>query len=199
MKIHGISGFIQKNGAPIDNKDIYISHTPDNLTKNALEAGKTVLLLIKPDNVAGDVPQGFSSIFWNTAWTNRQAPHTLGILCDPSHPLFAEFPTDFHSNWQWWDINVHSKSMILSQLPHELTPIIQVIDDWNTNRKLGLLFEARIGKGKILVCSIDFNDNIKNRPVSKQLEYSLFNYINSPQFQPKTNISFDKLKSLIKS
>ena len=188
-----------KKRAPIDNKDIYISHTPDNLTKNALEAGKTVLLLIKPDNVAGDVPQGFSSIFWNTAWTNRQAPHTLGILCDPSHPLFAEFPTDFHSNWQWWDINVHSKSMILSQLPHELTPIIQVIDDWNTNRKLGLLFEARIGKGKILVCSIDFNDNIKNRPVSKQLEYSLFNYINSPQFQPKTNISFDKLKSLIKS
>ena len=32
---------------------------------------------------------GFSSIFWNTAWTHHQAPHTLGILCDPRGPAFA--------------------------------------------------------------------------------------------------------------
>ena len=32
----------------------------------------------------GKVELGFSSIFWNTAWTRRQAPHTLGILATRS-------------------------------------------------------------------------------------------------------------------
>jgi len=68
---------------------------------------------------------GFSSIFWNTAWTNNQAPHTLGILCDPKHSLFNEFPTEFHSNWHWWDPVTHSQAMILDKFPGDLHPLIQ--------------------------------------------------------------------------
>ena len=69
-----------------------------------------------PDPKLGKVALGFSSIFWNTAWTRRQPPHTLGILCDPKHPLFASFPTDNHSNWQWWYLVSRSGAMILDRL-----------------------------------------------------------------------------------
>ena len=31
-----------------------------------------------------------------------------------------------------------------------------MIDDWFTNRPLALLFEAKVGKGKLLVSGIDF-------------------------------------------
>ena len=83
-----------------------IVHRLDDQARAALEAGGRVLLLIPPGQARGDrrgkVGLGFSSIFWNTAWTNRQPPHTLGILCDPAHPALAGFPTESHSNWQWW-------------------------------------------------------------------------------------------------
>jgi dipeptidyl-peptidase-4 len=68
------------------------------------------------------VALGFSSIFWNTAWTRRQAPHTLGILCDPEHPAFGAFPTDSHSNWHWWYLVTRAGAMILDGLPKELEP-----------------------------------------------------------------------------
>jgi hypothetical protein len=99
----------------------------------ALKAGGKVLLLVPPKRVKNadkdPVTLGFSSIFWNTAWTQRQAPTTLGILCDPKHPALAEFPTDFHSNWQWWYLVTRAAPMILDDLPAGLRPTVQVIDD----------------------------------------------------------------------
>ena len=80
-----------------------------------LENGGTVLLSLGKGKVApemgGDVGVGFSSIFWNTAWTDGQKPHTLGILCNPKHLALAKFPTEYHSNWQWWDAMSHSNAI----------------------------------------------------------------------------------------
>jgi len=92
---------------------------------------------LKPEK-GGDIGIGFSSIFWNTAWTNNQKPHTLGILCDPEHPALAEFPTEYHSNWQWWDAMSHSYAILLEDFSVDLKPIVRVIDDWVSNRRLAL-------------------------------------------------------------
>ncbi|MCB0753765.1 MAG: beta-galactosidase, partial [Ignavibacteriae bacterium] len=71
------------------NSDILITETIDSKTIAALENGKNVLLSLGKgkvkDGKGGEVGVGFSSIFWNTAWTKGQKPHTLGILCDPKH------------------------------------------------------------------------------------------------------------------
>jgi hypothetical protein len=166
----------------------------------ALEQGGTVMLTIPPGRVRGDargdVALGFSSIFWNTAWTKRQAPHTLGILCDPKHPALAAFPTDYHSNWQWWYLIQGAGAMILDGLPRDLRPIVQVVDDWVTNRKLGLIFEARVGRGKVLVCSIDLASD--QNPVSRQMRASLFRYVASPQFVPRVSLAAEQVRSLSK-
>ena len=140
---------------------------------------------------------GFSSIFWNTAWTNNQPPHTLGILCDPEHPLFSDFPTEYHSNWQWWDPVSHSQAMILNDFPEKLKPLIQPIDTWFENRRLALAFEAKSNGGKIIVCSIDLKDISEDRPVSKQLLGSVLKYMNSDQFNPLTEIKIDQVRGLM--
>ena len=105
---------------------VTIADDLDDQALAALKAGGKVLLLIPPSRVKNDqlakVELGFSSIFWNTAWTHRQAPTTLGILCDPKHPALAEFPTDYHSNWQWWYLISQAKAMILDDLPKESAP-----------------------------------------------------------------------------
>jgi hypothetical protein len=137
----------------------------------------------------GDIPIGFSSIFWNTAWTRGQAPHSLGILCDPAHPALAEFPTEYHSNWQWSDAMRHAQAIILSELPGDIQPVVRVIDDWFTNRPLGLIFEVKIGRGKLLITGIDLLRNADNRPEARQLLYSLQKYMASDDFQPTVEVT----------
>jgi len=162
-----------------------------------------VLLFPAPGSVRGDrlgkIPPGFSSIFWNTAWTRRQAPHTLGVLCDPAHRALAEFPTESHSNWQWWDLVTKSQIMILNDLPPELRPIVQVIDDWFTARRLGLVFEARVGPGKLLVCSIDLDRDLDERPVARQMRRSLLAYMGGAGFDPRQEVSLEQLGSLFQT
>jgi len=163
----------------------------------ALDAGGKVLLLAPPERVKNvspdEVKLGFSSIFWNTAWTHRQAPTTLGILCDPKHPAHAEFPTDFHSNWQWWYLVTRAAPMILDDLPAGLQPTVQVIDDWFTARKLGLVFEARVGKGRLVVCSIGLDDT---NPVARQFRRSLLRYMAGDRFQPAQQLNLSTLEAL---
>ncbi len=130
----------------------------------------------------GSVPPGFSPIFWNTFWTQQQPPHTLGILCDPANPALAKFPTEFHSNWQWWELIHTSQIMILDNLPTNLRPMVQVIDDWFTNRRLGLVFEAKVYDGSLLVCGIDLRTGLDTRPVARQMRESLLAYMDSVAF-----------------
>jgi hypothetical protein len=180
--------------------NVLVTDKLDKKAEKVLKSGGSVLLLsygkIGKDKGA-QVAIGFSSIFWNTAWTNNQPPHTLGILCDPRHPVFSDFPTEYHSNWQWWDPVSHSQAMILDGLPVNLKPLIQPIDTWFENRRLALAFEAKTGGGKLMVCSVDLKDISEDRLVSKQLLGSVLKYMNSQKFNPVTEIRIDQVRELL--
>ena len=150
------------------------------------------------EDKGGEIGVGFSSIFWNTAWTDNQKPHTLGILCDPQHRALKHFPTEYHSNWQWWDAMTHSDVVILDNFSAMIKPIVRVIDDWVTNRSLGLIFESKIGKGKLLICGVDLTNRMNQRPEARQLLYSLSQYMESEDFDPDTTLSADEAKSIIR-
>lgn len=152
---------------------------------------------VRPDPERGPILAGFSPIFWNTAWTNGQPPHTLGIYCDPKHPALAQFPTESHSNWQWWEIVSRCAPMIVTQ-HRELEPIVHLIDDWFTARKLALVFEAKVGQGRILVCSADLESDLDARPAARQLRRSLLAYAAGPQFQPKTTLTPAELAAIVR-
>jgi hypothetical protein len=180
---------------------IHVTSRLDHDALAVLQKGGSVLLLPSPSTIAGDefgrVRIGFSSIFWNTAWTSRQAPHTLGILCEPTHPLFSSFPTDMHTNWQWWELVSRSHPFILNASPREYRPIVQVVDDWFTNRKLGLIFEARVAGGKLLACGIDITHDLGVRPVAAQLRRSLIDYMQGDRFQPRQSMDPAFVESLV--
>ena len=160
----------------------------DRETLQYLEKGGKVLWSISkndwPDSLGGEVGLGFSSIFWNTSYTSGQEPHTLGILCDPDHPAFSLFPTEYHSNWQWWDPIKNGTAINLSYFSHDIEPIVRIIDDWNENRNLALLFEVKVGEGKLLVSGVDFLSGELGRS-SEQLLGSLKYYMSSEEFQPR--------------
>lgn len=182
-------------------KEIRLTQTLDAKAIETLNLGGKVLLTLKKGSVkpemGGDIKIGFSTIFWNTAWTKSQPPTTMGILCDPKHPALAEFPTQYHSNWQWWDAMTHSNAIKLSAIGKDIKPIVRVIDDWVTARPLGLVFECNVGKGKLLVSAIDLLTDQDNRPEARQLRYSLEKYMSGVAFKPGHTVDLTKIQQLI--
>ncbi|MFV0566450.1 MAG: sugar-binding domain-containing protein [Flavobacteriaceae bacterium] len=186
----------------VENSVVKIIERLDNATMAYIKNGGRALLSLGKGKVTpemgGEVGVGFSSIFWNTAWTNQQKPHTLGILCNPKHPALKQFPTEYHSNWQWWDAMSHCDAIRIDALSQNLKPIVRIIDDWVTNRNLAMIFEAKLGKGSIMVSGVDLINNMEQRPEARQLKQSLLNYMESPEFRPTEELGEGQLQSILK-
>jgi hypothetical protein len=176
--------------------DVLVTKALDEKAIRTLQQGGKVLWSIPEDSESKNLNDGigFSSIFWNTAWTGGQLPNSLGILCNPKHPALAEFPTEYHSNWQWWDAMSYSNGIFLNDFPVEVQPIVRVIDDWFGNRPEALLIEVKVGEGKLLISGIDFFNNMNHRPAGKQLLHSLTKYMESDSFAPKPELSVSEVK-----
>lgn len=182
-------------------EDIMITTSLDEEAERLLAKGGKVLLTASKGSLHNEgkdsVSVGFSSIFWNTLWTNGQAPHTLGILCNPEHPALSGFPTEYHSNYQWWDAMSHCNALPLYKLGNP-EPIVRIIDDWFTARSLGLIVELKVGQGSLMLCGVDLLTNAEKRPEAVQLTNSLLDYMKSSAFNPKSTATVEQVKSLFK-
>jgi hypothetical protein len=159
-----------------------------------LENGESVLLM--PDASEQTVGGLFQTDYWNYRMfktisenNNRHvSPGTLGILTDPAHPLFASFPTEMHTNWQWFPVVKASHPFMLDNTAADYRPIVQVIDNIERNHKLGLVFEFAVGKGKLLVVMSDL-EKASEHPEGEQFYLSVLRYMTSQHFAPKTAIT----------
>ena len=123
----------------------------DEAARQALASGGSVLLLPDPASLPQSIEGSFASDFWNWGMFRQIAedrhapiaPGTIGILCDPKHPALSAFPTDFHSNWQWFHLLMNSRAVILDPMPSAYKPVVQVIDNLERAHKLGVLFSRR--------------------------------------------------------
>ena len=173
-------------------------------TQEHLAAGRKVLLLPKLDRLPHSIKGSFQTDFWCFPMFRRGAerqgievaPGTLGFLCDPATPALADFPTEFHSNWQWWHLVKNSRPIILDDTPAGYRPTVQAIDNFERNHKLGLIFETKVGRGKLLVCAIDLS-NHQDKPAARQLLHSLLQYVDSKKFDPNEELDIDLLKKLL--
>ena len=180
----------------INNNTVYYTTTIDAKVEEILNNGGKVFLNLAGSVVKGkEISQTFLPVFWNTSWFKMRPPHTMGFLLDEKHPAFTDFPTAYHSDLQWWDVVNKSQVMHLEDFPKDFRPLVQPIDTWFMNRKLALLFEANVGKGKIIVSSANLSDSTSGI-ASKQLLYSLEKYMNSDAFHPSQNISLQLIKDI---
>ncbi len=149
--------------------------------KELLRKGKNVLLNPEWKSIDG-VEGKFVPVFWSPVHFPKQAG-TMGLLCNTSHKALTDFPTDYHSDWQWWDLTKHSTSLVLDSV-FGGNPIVEVIDNFTNNRRLANLFEGRVDRGKLIVASFDLTTDLDNRPVAKQMLISLLKYMNGSEFDP---------------
>jgi hypothetical protein len=179
----------------------------DKLTDDVfakLQQGAKVLLFPQAEDVkANSVPGLFPPEFWNygmfkgiSEWAKKPvSPGTMGILTNPKHPLFNQFPTESHTSWQWFSIIKSSNSLILDSTPTSYRPIVQVIDNLERNHKVGLIFEFRVGDGKLLVCMSQLDKLTKN-PEAVQLYRSIISYMKSNNFTPSCSMDKEALGKL---
>jgi hypothetical protein len=176
--------------------DIVITHSWDEAETN-LASGHKVLFLPHPADLDWTCPPlERVPIFWNRLM-NPAWGRMLGLWCDTNHPALAEFPTDFYCDWQWTELLHQTRAMNLDRLLGQLQPFVQAIDDWNRNYKLGLLFECKIGPGRLLACSLDLTSALDSRPVARQLRHSLLDYMAGPRFQPNVEVPTTDLRSFL--
>lgn len=142
------------------------------------EAGETVVWMPAPDDLKTNAVLGHTCAFWNTLWTDGQEPHTLGLLNDTSHPVFNHFPSETHSNWHWFELTYRRRALDIADTPFKA--IVRVVDDWNANRNLVLLAEARVGKGRIVISAMDLTGNLEGRPVARSMANALGKYVSGP-------------------
>jgi hypothetical protein len=179
---------------PAPGKEILIAEKPTRKLMDQVESGSTVLLMPELKTIRGDIPQCFTSMYWNCPWTDGGETHTLGILCNEKHPVFKWFPTDEHTDWQWWSLLTKSRPMILDEWglseswPKSHSPIIQPIDGWNLNRKLSVLSECKVGKGRLLICSIDLKSDLDERPAARAMLKGILSYMESDSFNPSESL-----------
>lgn len=178
----------------------------DNLAslKKELERGKKVLYFPNLEKYKESTVGGlFQTDYWNyrmfrTICENIKkpvSPGTMGLLMNPIHSLFTEFPTEYHTNWQWFPIIKSSRPLILDNMPSEYKPIIQVIDNIERNHKLGLLFEFKVGDGKLLVCMADIL-SVQDKPEARQFYYALLKYMDSDSFNPSFSVEANELSRI---
>lgn len=184
-------------------EDICVTDDLDAHLKYLTEGGKVLWFPSKDKHKEQTVGGLFQTDYWNyrmfrTICENLDrpvSPGTLGILTDPGHPALADFPTEFHTNWQWFPIIKQSYPMILDRLSDDYRPIVQVIDNVERNHKLGLLFEFKVGNGKLLVCMSDLKA-VQDKPEARQFYRSILEYMESSAFAPSYSLSAKDLQDL---
>lgn len=180
-----------------NSKGLMIALNWDNKAKRHLENGGKVLLLADTANIQSTAEPVFSGISWNTVWSGMP-PNLLGILCNPEHPALKHFPTEYHSNWQWWDVVRNSKPIVINHTPFSFKPVVQMVPDWNRPDKIGLVFEAKVGKGSLLLTGVNLRDNMDKRPVARQFLYSLKEYAGSKDFSPSEELTTEMIDAIFK-
>lgn len=184
--------------------DLLVTGEWNSQVSACLQSGRKVLWFPDLSSCEASTVGGlFQTDYWNyrmfrTICENIKkpvSPGTLGLLINPEHAVFRNFPTEYHTDWQWFPIVKQSRPLILDRFPSAYRPIVQVIDNVERNHKLGLLFEFRVGNGKLLVCMSDIL-SVQDKPEARQFYAALLRYMESGDFNPSFQLTEAELRAL---
>ena len=182
--------------ARMDTGDVYITDILDEKAEQVLKAGGKVLVTAAGKITYGkDIVQQFTPVFWNTSWFKMRPPHTTGLYIESNHPLFQNFPTDYHSDMQWWDLVNRKQVMQFTEFPADFQPIVQSIDTWFLSRKIGMLFEANVAGGRLMMTTMPL-DADSGVPVIAQMRKAVIAYMQSDDFRPQYTVDLQRVKDL---
>jgi hypothetical protein len=178
--------------------NIAIFETETESFYQALGDGKRVLLLPSRESVASPLAAQFTPVFWNPVMFPNQ-PGSMGAMIDARLPVFAEFPTDPWTNWQWWDLLHDSYAINLNTIQEQVSTPLRFVDRFDRNAQPTAIFEARVGAGRLLVCTLDINSDPEERIAARQLRRSILDYMSSNRFRPGHELKLQSLEKMFRA
>lgn len=171
---------------------VYETHSLDEKALEVLENGGKVFLT--PDATKQAMPHSIKTQFTTDFWSVGTFPAQeggMGQLIDEKHPIFANFPTEFHTNWQWWPMAV-SRAVIL---PRTMKAIVTELDSYAYLRPMAQLIELKIGAGKLMLSTMGLHQ-IQQYPEARALLHAIYMYMDSEAFMPEEEMTAEELKAL---
>jgi hypothetical protein len=160
-----------------------------------LKKGEKVLYNPDWKNING-IEGKFTSVFWSPVHFPKQAG-TMGITCDKLSPALQDFPNDGYTDWQWWDLCTNSTTMIVDSIKGG-SPIVELVDNFTNNRRLAMIYEGKIGKGRLVIASCDLHSDLDKHPAARQMRLSLIKYMQSDAFNPIPITNPEMMGTMIK-
>ena len=186
--------WVYKKTSPECPKNVYETRVFDEQTRAVLQNGGRVYL--SPDADKESLPYSiktqFTTDFWSVG-TFADQEGGMGQLIDTEHPIFKEFPTDFHTDWQWW-IMASKRAVIL---PHPMKTIITEMDSYAFLRPMAQMIEFRCLKGKVLLSTMELHKS-QQYPEVRALQASIYTYLSGENFEPAEEITEEELSMLVR-
>lgn len=185
--------WVYRKTTPVCPENVYETRAFDVKTREILQNGGRVYLSPDADkeSLPNSIKTQFTTDFWSVG-TFADQEGGMGQLIDTEHPIFKEFPTDFHTDWQWW-IMATKRAVIL---PHPMKTIITEMDSYAFLRPMAQMIEFRCLKGKVLLSTMELHKS-QQYPEVRALQASIYTYLSRENFEPAEEITEEELSMLV--
>lgn len=178
---------------PVCPENVYESRTFDDRTKEVLRNGGRVYLAPDADkeSLPNSIKTQFTTDFWSVG-TFAEQEGGMGQLIDTEHPIFREFPTDFHADWQWW-IMAGKRAVIL---PRPMKSVVTEMDSYAFLRPMAQLIEFNCMNGKVLLSTMELHKS-QQYPEARALQTAIYTYLSGKDFEPSEEVTEEELSTLV--
>lgn len=186
--------WVYRKTIPVCPENVYETRAFDVKTREILQNGGRVYLSPDADkeSLPNSIKTQFTTDFWSVG-TFADQEGGMGQLIDTEHPIFKEFPTDFHTDWQWW-IMATKRAVIL---PHPMKTIITEMDSYAFLRPMAQMIEFRCLRGKVLLSTMELHKS-QQYPEVRALQASIYTYLSGENFEPAEEITEEELSMLVR-
>lgn len=106
------------------------------------------------------------------------------------HPITNSFPHDGFFDWQFYSMMELGSAVTFNNPDIPFDPIVEAVGSYKTIIKQSSLFEFNVGKGKLLVCSLNLNTT---DTAAMYMLNNILNYANGNEFNPPNSITINQL------
>ena len=186
--------WVYRKTTPVCPENVYETRAFDVKTREILQNGGRVYLSPDADkeSLPNSIKTQFTTDFWSVG-TFADQEGGMGQLIDTEHPIFKEFPTDFHTDWQWW-IMATKRAVIL---PHPMKTIITEMDSYAFLRPMAQMIEFRCLKGKVLLSTMELHKS-QQYPEARALQAAIYTYLSGENFEPAEELTEEELSTLVR-
>ena len=178
---------------PVCPEDVYETEVFDEKAREILGQGGKVYLTPKSDreHLPRSIQAQFTTDFWSVGTFSSQEGG-MGQLIEAEHPALRGFPTESHTDWQWWAM-ASRRALIL---PRPMKSIVTEMDSYAYMRPMAQLVEFNCGGGRVLLSSMELQ-GLQQYPEARALLASLYAYLGSEEFRPCQSMEPEELAALV--